>query len=134
MIELLTKNILDLQLPTHLTPIPINDPISSLSAILMDDAYYNLVLDHRTSAQGATIIPASCLIPLKAKAWLDLTSRRNAGDKTIRTNEIKKHRNDVFRLLVAMSPADRVSLPVQIRNDLDSFYHLYKAMQLFGPR
>lgn len=69
MIELLTRNILDLQLPTHLTPTPVNDDISSLSAILMDDAYYYLVLDHRTSAQGANIIPASCLIPLKARAW-----------------------------------------------------------------
>lgn len=121
MIELLTRNILALPETTHLTPIPVNEDISSLSAILLDDTYYEFVLNHRTPIQGATVIPARCLIPLKAKAWLDLTMRRNAGDQRVRTNDIRKHRNDVFRLLVAMSPADRVLLPNPIRDDLAAF-------------
>jgi hypothetical protein len=121
MIELLTRNILELPEAAHLTPIPVNDDISSLSAILLEDVYYKFVLRHRTPLKGATIIPARCLIPLKAKAWLDLTTRRTAGDQRVRANDIKKHRNDVFRLLVAMPPADRVSLPKLIRDDLATF-------------
>ncbi len=121
MIELLTRNILALPEATHLTPIPVNEDISSLSAILLDDVYYKFVLQHRIPVQGATIIPAQCLIPLKAKAWLDLTTRRNAGDKRVKSNDIRKHRNDVFRLWIAMPPADRVSLPRTIRDDLATF-------------
>jgi len=121
MIELLTRNILALPEAAHLTPIPIKEDIASLSAILMDDIYYKFVLERRMSIQGATIIPGECLIPLKAKAWLDLTARRDAGNQTIKSADIKKHRNDVFRLLVAMSPAARVPLPSPIREDLAVF-------------
>jgi len=71
MLELLTRNILDIPNTAHLTPIPIAGNIDSLSAILLDEAYYNLVLENRISIQGATIIPAHSLIPLKVKAWLD---------------------------------------------------------------
>ena len=121
MLELLTRNILEIPDAAHLTPIPVNGNVDSLSAILLDEAYYKLVLENQISIQGATIIPAYSLIPLKAKAWLDLTARREAGDKTIRGDDIKKHRSDVFRLLVAMTPTDRVSLPRQIREDIDAF-------------
>lgn len=121
MLELLTRNILEIPDTAHLTPIPITGNIDSLSAILLDEAYYKLVLENRISIQGATIIPAHSLIPLKVKAWLDLTARRKAGDVSIRGDDIRKHRNDVFRLLVAMTPTDRVSLPKQICEDLELF-------------
>lgn len=121
MIELLTRNLLELPDSAHLTPMPIGEEISSLSAILLEDTYYQFVLDNREQIQGATTIPGHCLIPLKAKAWLDLTGRRNDGDETVRSNDIRKHRNDVFRLLIAIPPADRIPLPSPIRDDLRSF-------------
>ena len=100
---------------------PISDEVSSLSAILLDDVYYYFVLEHREQIQGASTIPGRCLIPLKAKAWLDLTKRRDDGDTNVRMSDIRKHRNDVFRLLIAMPPADRVSLPATVQDDLALF-------------
>jgi len=98
MIELLTRNILGLPPGVHLTPIPADEDISSLSAILLDDEYYRYVVASRTEVSGVPIIPASCLIPLKARAWLDLTTRRDAGKSKVKGDDIRKHRNDVFRL------------------------------------
>ena len=98
MIELLTRRVLDLPRSMHLTPMPVSDEISSLSAILLDDVYYSLVLDHKEQIQGASVIPGGCLIPLKAKAWLDLSNRRDAGDTNVKSSDVRKHRNDVFSL------------------------------------
>ena len=126
MIELLTRRLLDLPESVHLAPMPLSDEISSLSAILLDDVYYYFVLEHREQIQGASTIPGRCLIPLKAKAWLDLTKRRDDGDTNVRMSDIRKHRNDVFRLLIAMPPAERVSLPATVQDDLALFL---QAMQ-----
>jgi hypothetical protein len=46
------------------------------------------------------------LVPLKARAWLDLTDRRDAGEK-IDSRTIKKHKNDVFRVARILVPSQR---------------------------
>lgn len=38
-----------------------------------------------------------CLIPFKAKAWLDLKERKLNGEQ-VDSKNIKKHKNDVCRL------------------------------------
>ena len=38
-----------------------------------------------------------CSTCQKAKAWLDLTERKNAGEN-VDSKNIRKHKNDVFRL------------------------------------
>jgi hypothetical protein len=121
MIELLSRNQLDLPTGVHLTPIPVDEDISSLSAILLEDAYYHFVIQTRTIVSGVPIIPAQCLIPLKARAWLDLTARKTAGDANVKGDDIKKHRNDVFRLYRSLAPADRFALPDPLRADLQAF-------------
>lgn len=127
MIELLTRRILDLPESIHLTPMPVSDEVSSLSAILLDDEYYSLVVEHKELIQGASAVPASCLIPLKAKAYLDLVARREGGDSNVGMNDIRKHRNDVFRLLIAMSPDMEISLPEAVKSDLASFVRAMEA-------
>jgi len=121
MIELLTRNVLDLPADVHLTPIPVEDDVSSLSAILLDEAYYRYVIDSRLSIDEIPTIPAHCLIPLKARAYLDLSTRKQAGDTTVNERHIRKHRNDVFRLYQTLTPADRHPLPVPLRTDLQQF-------------
>ncbi len=118
MIELLTRNLLGLPDGVHLTPIPTDEDISSLSAILLNDDYYQFVVESRVVIKGASVIPSKYLIPLKARAWLDLTRRRDEGDSKIKGSDIKKHRNDVFRLYRSLAPADRHDLPrvTQIRS------------------
>lgn len=121
MIELLSRNLLNLPKGMHLTPIPVDDDISSLSAILLDEDYYSLVCESKLIINGAPTLPPHCLIPLKARAYLDLKKRKKNGDAKIKDADIKKHRNDVFRLLSTMAPADHHILPGKIVPDLKEF-------------
>jgi hypothetical protein len=121
MIELLTQNLLELPPGIHLTPIPAEGDISSLSAILLDETYYRFVVTSRSIVDGIPLIPAQCLIPLKARAWLDLTARQAGGDRDVKTSDVKKHRADVFRLYRSLRPADRFDMPPLLREDLRRF-------------
>ena len=78
-------------------PIHIDDEVSSLSAILLDEEYYRLLIENRTSADGVAVLSVEGLIPFKAKAWLDLSARQ-AGRQAVDEKNVKKHRNDVCRL------------------------------------
>jgi hypothetical protein len=120
-IELLSRKPFDTPRQCRVMPLPAGGTLTSLSVILMEDEYYHFVVAARQVVDGVPIIPAYGLIPLKARAWLDLTERRAQGDASIRTEDIRKHRNDVFRLAVALEPVDRFSLPGPIGKDLSRF-------------
>jgi len=127
MLELFSRRALDLPADVHLSPIPAGEDLSSLSAILLDEDYYGLVLGFRRVVDGISTVPAGCLIPLKARAWLDLTARKAAGDATVSESDIRKHRNDVFRLLVTLAPADRIEVPEAVRAHLRQFASRFPA-------
>jgi len=127
MIELLSRNLLDLPDGVHLTPIPSGGDISSLSAILLDDVYYEYIVNSRIIINGISSIPAYCIIPLKAQAFLDLSKRKAGGDKSVKSADIKKHRNDIFRLYLTMIPDDRFELPAQIQSDMAEFMTYFPA-------
>ena len=76
---------------------PAEDDVIRLSAILLEDSYYEALHSARQKLEGVTIIDETLLIPLKARAFLDLTARSHAGHDVDGRN-IRKHRNDVFRL------------------------------------
>lgn len=44
-----------------------------------------------------------------------------AGEANVSEQDIRKHRNDVFRLLLTLPPADRVALPETARQHLRQF-------------
>lgn len=79
-------------------PIHIDDDVSSLSAILLNDDYYQFMLEGRKIVQGIGILDAEHIIPFKMFAWLDL-KRRKASGGHVNEKDLKKHKNDVFRLL-----------------------------------
>jgi len=122
MLELFSRkpDLLKLGDDSHLTPIPIDEDVSSLSAILLDEGYYAFLHEHKIELEGASLVDEGCLIPLKARAWLDLTKRRDAGEK-VDSRNIRKHRNDVLRLYQVLSPEARIALPNPIRNDLAEY-------------
>ena len=122
MLELFSRRLdtLTLSEGAHVTPIPVDGEVSSLSAILLDQDYYHLIQTGRDTVAGISIVTAPYLIPLKAKAWLDLSERRQAGD-TIDSRSITKHRNDVFRLYQIVAPDQKILLPDSIRVDLRNF-------------
>ena len=69
---------------------------------------------------GLPILDAERLIPLKAKAWLDLTERKAKGGQ-IDSKHIKKHKNDIITLSGLLQPNTRVDLPESVRNDFAMF-------------
>lgn len=101
-------------------PIPTGEERHSLSAILVDAEYHALIRQHQEMREGLAFATASALIPLKAKAWLDLSMRKEAGEQ-IDAKDITKHRADVFRLAATLPGNITVDLPDTIRNDLSAF-------------
>ena len=104
----------------EITPIPAGAEHHSLSAILVDDDYYSLIQNHQIVRDGLPMATATSLIPLKARAWLDLTRRKAEGQK-IDSKDLVKHRNDVFRLAATLPGNPGLQLPMVITEDLDKF-------------
>ena len=104
----------------HLTPIPMGEEASSLSAILLDESYYEFIHAGKRDLNGLSVLDPEQLIPLKARAWLDLTERKDQGG-SVDSRDIKKHKNDVFRLYRVVSPETRVEIPGQVSRDMARF-------------
>jgi hypothetical protein len=104
----------------HLTPIPAEDDLSSLSAILLNDEYYNYILKESVSENGLHRAKTEALICLKAKAFLEISERIKNGSKED-DKHLRKHKNDVFRLAALLRPDDIFELPTSIKFDLSLF-------------
>lgn len=104
----------------RLTPIHISDTISSLSAILLNDAYYRFLTEGLAVINDIQIMNYTHIIPFKAKAWLDLRERKNRGEQ-VDSRNITKHKNDVFRLSQLLTGTDTIHLCDEIRTDMESF-------------
>lgn len=127
MLELFARTDVDLcDAESGLAPIHIDDEASSLSAILLDEEYYRLLIDNRTSADGIAILSVEGLIPFKAKAWLDLSARRADG-QTVDEKSARKHRNDICRLAVLLTGGERPAMSEAIRADMQRFIEAYES-------
>jgi hypothetical protein len=72
-----------------------------------------------------TVLGAAYLIPFKAKAWLDLSMRRKMGE-SVDSKNIRKHKNDVFRLTDLLNPEMRIAAPDTVINDVHEFIERMK--------
>ena len=135
MIELFSRRpgILDLPQGAVLTPIPVEDDVISLSAILLEDSYYGALQSTKRQLAGVTIIDETLLIPFKARAFLDLTARAQAGE-SVDSKNIRKHRNDVFRLVQLLRTDAPIALPEPIRGDLQRFVDQTAPDKSLDPR
>ena len=90
MIEIFSRNpdFIILEDDAVLTPLPIDDEISSLSAILLNEAYYELL---------------------------------KTGQMMVDSKNIKKHKNDVFRLAQLITANTRQVLSPEIAEDMKKF-------------
>ena len=111
----------------HLVPIHIDDDISSLSAILLNESYYRFLLEARTVSAGLSVLDAAHLVPLKMKAWLDLTEKKAAGFH-VNDRDLRKHRQDVFRLFPLVSEDVSVITPPEVYNDIQRFIQAARSM------
>lgn len=122
MLELFSRAPDGLQLHdgAQLTPVPVDDAVSSLSAILLDEQYYQFILGGRQTADEITWLNAEHLIPLKASAWLDLSARQQAGE-AVDSRNVRKHLNDVLRLSQLLSPELTIGLPEKVALQMKAF-------------
>lgn len=119
----------DLAAGSTLTPLPIEESVASLSAILLDEGYYAFLRDCTQELNGLPLLSEAGLIPFKAKAYLDLAWRKSAGEAV----DVRKHRSDVFRLLQLLPARSAKPLPAQIRADLAAFLEAVRADETFKP-
>lgn len=114
-----------------LIPLHISDELSSLSAILLNEAYYDFLISGRTVSGNVSVLDALHLVPMKMKAWLDLNDRKAAGEH-VNSRDIKKHRQDIFRLFPLIDPDTRIVVPSEVFNDIQSFLNAVEE-QPFDP-
>lgn len=69
---------------------------------------------------GISILKAEHIIPFKAKARIELTQRKESGEH-VDSHDIKKHKNDIFRLSVLLTPEQKIELPDSIKRDMSLF-------------
>ncbi len=121
-LELFARNpdLLDLKDGAHMTPIPVEDDLTSLSAILLDDAYYHYLIEHSEQDNGIRLANNEALICLKAKAFLDISQRIAKGGSEDKKH-IRKHKGDIFRLAVMLTAEDVFTLPETIKIDMQAF-------------
>lgn len=122
MLELFSRVPDQLTVPedSELTPIPVDSELSSLSAILLDENYYRCIEEGRSVVGEIAFLGPEYILPFKAKAWLDLSERKRNG-QAIDSKNIKKHRNDIFRLYAVLSADSQIDIAESIRIDLLQF-------------
>ncbi len=122
MIEIFSRNpdLAPIPKDQHLIPIPVEEEISSFSAILLDNDYYGFIIDSKVEIENIPCIPPTTIIPLKAKAYLDLSQKKREGG-LIDEADIKKHRNDVFRLSGILPDNTNIVLKDSIKKDFQTF-------------
>lgn len=113
----------------QLTPIPIKGEVSSLSAILLDDEYYDLIHANRIQVDGLSLLSSEALIVLKAKAWLDLSERKARGEH-VDSKNIKKHKNDICRLFAAISGTAQLNLSAKVQSEMRFFLEQMQKEQV----
>ena len=93
----------------------------------MDPDCYQFTIENSMVHDGLRVATPLCLICLKVRAFLNLTEEKKTNPE-IRSQDIKKHRDDVFKLLVtSIDPANMISLPDALRNDMKAFADMMEA-------
>lgn len=67
-----------------------------------------------------SVLRPEYIILFKAKAYLDLKARKEAG-KSIDTKDIKKHKHDILRITAELMLDKVIGLPDSIHKDIERF-------------
>lgn len=128
MLELFSKQPANLSLTGTghtLIPLHIDDEVSSLSAILLNESYYRMLLKGRKEVDGVMLLGPEYMIAFKAKAWLDLSQKKKSG-MHVDEADIKKHKNDIARLAVILEGGTMPFVPEEVRKDMEGFITQYE--------
>ena len=120
MIELFCRTGFELKDAEGITPIHIDDEISSLSAILLDEAYYKTLLAGKVIKNNLSVLRPEYIILFKAKAYLDLKKRKETGEM-VDSSDIKKHKKDILRIAAELMLEQVTDLPETVAADIGIF-------------
>jgi len=122
MLELFSRKPSGTELGTaqQIVPVKFDESSAGLSAILLNDDYYKLIIEQHNEEKNLPIANPVALIPLKARAWLDLSAREKKGEK-VEGRDIAKHRTDVFRIAATLPGGAGPTVPDLIKADLREF-------------
>ena len=101
-------------------PIYIDEDTSSLSAILLNDDFYNFMMEGRRVVGDIPVLSTEYLIPFKMYAWLDLKQRKSNGE-FVKEKDIKKHKYDVFRLMNIIHESAKIKTQGLVREKVKEF-------------
>lgn len=134
-IELFAQRPEALKLPedARLAPIPVDEAAASLSAILLDEPYYEALKNGKSVVDGVAIADTGLLIPFKARAFLNLSERREQGDDGIQRKKVRKHLKDVFRLAQLLRGDQKIEMREPIREDMRRFLNQVEADETLNP-
>ncbi len=114
---------------SHLTPIPVDEEAYSLSAILLNNDYYHFLHSGKKDIKGLPIVGPAHIIPLKARAWLDLNGRKTRGED-VDSKSIKKHKNDIFRLFRIIDPIIITDIPDEVKDGMRQFLDKMESAEI----
>ena len=117
------------QIPAGIVPLHIDDDTSSLSAILLNDDYYQFMLAGRKTISGVSVLDAEHLIPFKMCAWLDLKDRKERGEH-VNERDLKKHKYDVFRLLQIADRSSPIYMNGLVKENSERFLQEIKTERI----
>ena len=120
MVELFCRSNFELREMTGITPIHIDEEVSSLSAILLNDDYYRILMDGKVVRNELSVLRPEYLILFKAKAYLDLNQRKVSGEE-VDSKNISKHKKDVLRISAELVLESTVKLPAAVETDIRAF-------------
>ena len=104
----------------HIEPIPTDELHQSLSAIIMDDDYYDFTIRQSEEIDGLLVANNLALIVLKVNAYLNLNREREEG-RRVNSKDIKKHRSDVLKLVAAGAYPEPVTVMPKIYDAIQRF-------------
>lgn len=77
-------------------------------------------VDGKVVRGGLSVLRPEYIILFKAKAFLDLSVRRKAGE-IVDSSDIKKHKKDILRLSAELMMEPVQKIPETVRNDIHTF-------------
>lgn len=117
------------RLENRIAPIHISEESVSLSAILLDEEYYSLLVEGREEVEGISVLKLEHLILFKMKAWLDLSERKEKGEN-VDSKNIKKHKNDILRLASNIDKDSFVDIHGKVRRDAENYIRHMKNEEI----
>lgn len=118
-----------LEVESGIIPIHIDDDVSSLSAILLNDDFYFFMMNGRRIIDQVSVLSAEYIIPFKMYAWLNLKDQKTKGQH-VNHHDLTKHKYDVFRLLQIIPVGTRIPSSGLVQETVHSFLSMIEDEEL----